>query len=52
MVLMHDSNRRGGMTIEQVSVALDVSPRTVSSEWHYARAWLKERLATDPRVSE
>ncbi len=37
----------GGMTIEQVSAALDVSPRTVSTEWSYARAWLKERLEPD-----
>lgn len=33
-----------GMSIEQVAAALDVSPRTVSADWQYARAWMKERL--------
>lgn len=37
-----------GMTIEQVAAALDVSPRTVSGEWRYAKAWLKDRLEAEP----
>jgi len=34
----------GGMTVEEVSSALDVSPRTVKADWAMARAWLHEEL--------
>jgi DNA-directed RNA polymerase specialized sigma24 family protein len=29
-----------GLTIEEVGLALGVSPRTADSDWTYARAWL------------
>lgn len=34
----------GGMTLEEVAEALDVSVRTVGNEWRVARAWLASRL--------
>lgn len=34
----------GGMTVEETASALDVSPRTVESEWAMARAWLFREL--------
>ncbi len=33
-----------GMTIEEASQALDISPATVGREWRMARAWLSSRL--------
>ncbi len=35
----------GGMTVEEVARALDVSKRTVESEWAMARAWLARELS-------
>jgi RNA polymerase sigma-70 factor, ECF subfamily len=34
----------GGMSVEETAAALDVSPRTVKSDWALARAWLYARL--------
>lgn len=34
----------GGMTIEEVALVLDVSPRTVKSDWRLAKAWLSREL--------
>jgi RNA polymerase sigma factor (TIGR02999 family) len=34
----------GGLTVDETAEALDVSPRTVDSEWRFARAWLHRRL--------
>lgn len=34
----------GGLSVEQVADALDVSPRTVKRRWAFARAWLLARL--------
>ena len=34
----------GGLTIEEIAEVLDVSPRTVNSDWRFARAWLTEAL--------
>jgi RNA polymerase sigma factor (TIGR02999 family) len=34
----------GGMTVEQTAEALEVSPRTVKSDWALARAWLFDAL--------
>src|SRR6476619_6562240 len=34
-----------GLTVEQTAEALDVSPRTVKSDWAMARAWLFSELA-------
>lgn len=33
-----------GMTLEQIAEAAEVSVRTVSRQWAYARAWLADRL--------
>src|SRR4249920_2106726 len=30
----------GGLSVEETAEALDVSPRTVDSDWAFARAWL------------
>lgn len=34
----------GGMGVEETAEAIGVSPRTVESDWRFARAWLKTRL--------
>lgn len=34
----------GGLSVEETAEALDVSPRTVKSDWALARAWLYTRL--------
>jgi RNA polymerase sigma factor (TIGR02999 family) len=35
----------GGMTVEEVADALDISPATVKRHWTMARAWLKKELS-------
>lgn len=35
----------GGMSMAEVAAALEVSLRTVESDWFFARAWLKAELA-------
>jgi RNA polymerase sigma factor (TIGR02999 family) len=35
----------GGLTIEETAVALDVSARTVYTDWAFARAWLYRTLS-------
>lgn len=35
-----------GMTMEQIASVLDVSKRTVESDWAVARAWLRRDLST------
>ena len=35
-----------GMTVEEVAQFLDVSKRTIESDWATARGWLEERLRT------
>jgi RNA polymerase sigma factor (TIGR02999 family) len=37
----------GGCTVEETAEALDVSARTVISDWNMARAWLLQRLSED-----
>ena len=37
-----------GLTVPETSVALDLSERTVKRSWHFARAWLHNRLAAAP----
>ncbi len=37
----------GGMTVEEVAVALGVSKRTVEADWTMAKAWLRRELAGD-----
>jgi RNA polymerase sigma factor (TIGR02999 family) len=41
----------GGMTVDEVSACLGISPRTAKRSWAYARAWLGRELAdhADPR---
>ncbi|MBK8096077.1 MAG: sigma-70 family RNA polymerase sigma factor [Planctomycetes bacterium] len=34
----------GGMSIEEVGIALGVGPTTVKADWRFARAWLQRRL--------
>ena len=34
----------GGMTIEEIALAVEVSPRTVKNDWRTARAWLAAQL--------
>ena len=36
-----------GLTLEQVAQAMNVSRRTVSSYWGYARAWLHREMSQD-----
>lgn len=36
----------GGLTMEQVAAALDVSKRTAESDWTVARAWLRRELSS------
>ena len=35
-----------GMTIPEISAALDLAPRTVDRHWAFARAWLKRTIRT------
>ncbi len=36
----------GGMTGEEIGTVLEVSPRTVRSDWRKAKAWLSQELAS------
>lgn len=48
----HDSRARqvvelryfGGLTIEETAQVLDVAVKTVTRDWHFARAWLESEL--------
>lgn len=35
----------GGLSVAEIAAALDVSPRTVHTDWAFARAWLYRALA-------
>jgi RNA polymerase sigma factor (TIGR02999 family) len=35
----------GGLTVEETARVLDISPRTVKSDWKMAKAWLKQELS-------
>ena len=37
----------GGLTIDEVAQALSLSPRTVTREWNFAKAWLHMQLTGD-----
>ena len=37
----------GGLDVEETAAALDVSPRTVKSDWALAKAWLFDELRSD-----
>ena len=34
----------GGLTVEEVAAALDVSKRTIEGEWTMIKAWLRREL--------
>ena len=36
----------GGLTIEEVSEVLEISPSTTKREWDSAKLWLRRRLGT------
>ncbi|MCH2149862.1 MAG: ECF-type sigma factor [Phycisphaerales bacterium] len=36
-----------GLTVEQTSRALEISPRTVNNDWQYAQAWLRRELSRE-----
>jgi RNA polymerase sigma-70 factor (ECF subfamily) len=40
----------GGLTLEEISTALDIAPATVQREWTAARAWLHREMSKGPRV--
>lgn len=35
----------GGMTFRDAAGVLDIAPKTAESDWYFARAWLRKRLA-------
>lgn len=35
----------GGMTVEEIAEALEISPSTVKLDWQKARAWLHRELS-------
>ena len=37
----------GGLSVEETAAALEVSPRTVQTDWAFARAWLYRALAAE-----
>lgn len=41
----------GGMSVEETASVLDVSPRTVDSDWAMARAWLFRELGAEQHPS-
>jgi len=41
----------GGLTIEEASHVLDISPATAKREWVHAKAWLFARLTPGPSAS-
>lgn len=46
----------GGLTVEEIAELLGISGKTVTREWHVAKAWLygdlKERSADEPHITE
>jgi RNA polymerase sigma-70 factor (ECF subfamily) len=39
----------GGLTVDEIAVALQVSSKTVLRDWEFARAWLERELTRDGR---
>ena len=35
----------GGMSVDDISAVLKISPRTIERDWQFSRAWLKRELA-------
>jgi len=42
----------GGLTVEEVGEALDLSPATVKREWGVARLWLRRELDSRAKIGE
>lgn len=38
-----------GLSVEEIAVELNLSPRTIKREWAFARAWLLDQLTSDPK---
>jgi RNA polymerase sigma factor (TIGR02999 family) len=38
----------GGLTVEEIAVALNISTQTVTRDWSLAKAWLVHRLKRGP----
>jgi len=41
-----------GLTIREVSEAMDVSVRTVNRHWVFAKAWLFKELSNEPESAD
>lgn len=41
-----------GLNVEETAAALDVSPRTIESDWRFTRAWLRRELSETDAQSE
>jgi RNA polymerase sigma factor (TIGR02999 family) len=39
----------GGLTVDEIAVALQVSSKTVLRDWEFARAWLQRELSREAR---
>lgn len=39
----------GGLSSKDIAVEVDVSERTVSDDWRFAKAWLSRELGNDGR---
>jgi DNA-directed RNA polymerase specialized sigma24 family protein len=37
-----------GLSIADAARALQISPATAKRDWAFARAWLQQRMASDP----
>jgi RNA polymerase sigma factor (TIGR02999 family) len=40
----------GGLTLEEISTALEIGPATVQRDWTAARAWLHREISREPRL--
>jgi RNA polymerase sigma factor (TIGR02999 family) len=40
----------GGLTLEEISAALEIAPATVQRDWTAARAWLHREISRDPSL--
>jgi DNA-directed RNA polymerase specialized sigma24 family protein len=38
----------GGLTIEEIAQALEVSKRTIDADWQFARLWIARMLSLGP----
>lgn len=42
----------GGLSVDDIAVALGVTPRTVNRDWQFARAWLHDYLKSSAKAAE